>query len=79
MKYQEIVELYQWCKENGIACTLVQLFDGYQIRFLDGSDIIQHRYSYGAEYGCVEPAGLEKSFTAVDVKTMKKILLKNFK
>ena len=38
--YQEIVKLYQWCKENLIDCTLEPLWGGYQIRFFDGSDVV---------------------------------------
>ena len=76
--YQEIVKLYQWCKENFISCTLEPLWDGYQIRFLDGSDVVQHSGSYGAKNGCVEPCGMPKAFTAVDISTIKKILSKRF-
>ena len=79
MKYQEIVKLYQWCKENGIICTMESLWDGFKITFIDGSDVVQHRYSYGSERGCVEPCGMERAYTAVDVATIKKILLKKFK
>lgn len=76
--YQEIVKLYQWCKENLIDCTLEPLWDGYQIRFFDGSDVVQHSGSYGAKNGCVEPCGMPKAYTAVDIPTIKKILSKRF-
>ena len=76
--YQEIVKLYQWCKENFISCTLEPLWDGYQIRFLDGSDVVQHSGSYGAKNGCVEPCGMPKAYTAVDIPTIKEILSKRF-
>ena len=79
MKYQEIVNLYQWCKENGIICTIEPLFDGFKIAFVDSSDIVQHCFSYGSEQGCVEPGGMERAYTAVDVATIKEILLKKFK
>ena len=74
--YQEIVKLYQWCKENFISCTLEPLWDGYQIRFLDGSDVVQHSGSYGAKNGCVEPCGMSKAYTAVDIPTIKEIISK---
>ena len=74
--YNEIIELYKWCKDQGISCELTELFDGYQINFYDGSDIVQHKYSYGSERGCVEPCGMERSYTPVDLNTIKEILLK---
>ena len=77
--YQEIVKLYQWCKEQGIPCTLTSLWDGYQIRFLDGADVVQHSGSYGSANGCVEPCGMPKAYTAVDIPTIQKILLKKYK
>ena len=76
--YQEIVKLYQWCKENLIECTLEPLWDGYQIRFFDGSDVVQHSGSYGSSYGCVEPAGMPRAYTAVSIPIIKEILSKRF-
>ena len=80
MKYKEIVELYQWCKENLIHCNLEPLFDGYQIRFLDNSDIIQHFGSYGNQEGFVEPAGIDPDYdySAVSLEKMKEILSKKY-
>lgn len=76
--YQEIVKLYQWCKENLIECTLETLWDGYVIRFIDGSDVVQHSGSYGSKAGCVEPAGMPRAYTAVDIPTIQEILLERF-
>lgn len=55
-KYAEIQKLYHYCISLGIKAKLEELFDGYKICFPDGSDFIQHQYSYGGEYGFVEPA-----------------------
>lgn len=77
--YQEIVKLYHWCKANTIECTLTSLWDGYKISFKDGSDVVQHSGSYGSSNGCVEPAGMPRAYTAVDIPTIKKILLTRFK
>lgn len=76
--YQEIVKLYQWCKANLIECTLEPLWDGYKISFVDDSDVVQHSGSYGSSNGCVEPAGMEREYTAVDIPTIKEILSKRF-
>ena len=78
MFYQEIIKIYQWCKEKGISCTMESLFDGYKICFPDGADIIQHQYSYRAADGYVEPAGLEKSYEPVSMEEIKKILSKKY-
>lgn len=77
--YKEILELYLWCEANSIDCIIEHLWDGYKITFSDGSDVVQHKGSYGSLNGCVEPAGMPKAYTAVDIPTIKKILKKRFK
>lgn len=73
--YKEILELYEYCKKIGINATIEQLFDGYKITFPNGSDVIQHIYSYGAYDGCVEPAINSKlDFTAVSLKNAKQLI-----
>lgn len=78
--YNEIRILYSWCKEKGISCTIEPLFDGFKICFADGADIVQHQFIYGAENGCVEPAGIddEVDYSAVPLIEMEKILLKKY-
>ena len=34
--YKEIQELYKWCVEANIPCTIESLYDGYKIKFSDG-------------------------------------------
>lgn len=80
MMYDEIRRLRSWCVANGIPCTIEPLFDGFKICFADGADVIQHQYSYGAENGCVEPAGIddEVDYSAVPLVEMEKILMKKY-
>lgn len=77
--FKEIVELYNWCIGHSIPCVIDKLFDGYKITFPDTSDFVQHRYSYGSEYGRVEPAGFSISFEGVSLEMAKKLIQeKNF-
>ena len=78
--YDEIKKLYYWCRANGILCTIEPLFDGFKLCFANGADIIQHQYSYGANNGCVEPAGIddEVDYSAVPLIEMEKILMKKY-
>ena len=76
-KYQEITELYEYCKKNGIDCTIEPLYDGYAIRFPSGGDFVQHSYSYGSCVGYVEPAigfGCQHDFHAVSLRNAKEIV-----
>ena len=74
--YKEILELYQWCVDSHIHCTLTPLYDGYIIRFADGSDIIQHAGSYGSKKGYVEPAGFSISYEPVTLEEARLLILK---
>lgn len=78
--YVEIAKLYSWCKEQGISCTLNPLFDGYKLEFLDGSDFIQHKWSYESMRGRVEPAGIDEyyDYSGIDLEKAKEIILKKF-
>lgn len=74
-KYTEIIELYDYCKKIGVHATLSELYDGYKIEFANGGDVIQHRLSYGAEDGCVEPAIRSRlDYTAVPLKNAKQLI-----
>lgn len=67
VKYTEICALYHFCVDLGIKCTIERLYDGYAVRFPDGSDFAQHHGTYGGTEGCVEPAigDSEFDYTAV--------------
>ena len=75
-KYKEILELYEYCKESGVDAKLEEFIDGYAIRFKNGADFVQHKYSYDSNIGCVEPAAVddEYDYTAVDLNTAKKLV-----
>lgn len=77
-KYSEIFALYEFCKENGIECRIVPLYDGHKICFQNGSDFVQHEFSYCAAGGCVEPAigDEECDYTPVLLEQAKKLVLK---
>lgn len=62
MKYDEIVRLQSFCIEEGIACSLTPLFDGFILRG-----------SYGSDRGCVEPAGVDEryNYSAVPLELRK--------
>lgn len=77
-KYKEILELYEYCKEIDVEVTKEIFEDGYAIRFANGADFVQHRWSYGADEGYVEPAGVDKwyDYTAVSLKEAKELIKK---
>lgn len=72
-KYKEILELYEYCKRLKIDARLEEMLYGYKICFKSGRDFVQHRYSYGSNNGCVEPAigAAGFDYTAVDLETAK--------
>lgn len=73
--YKEIHILFFYCLKHGIKAELKSLFDGYKICFPNGGDIIQHRYSYGACNGCVEPAiGSRMDYEAVPLNVAKRLV-----
>lgn len=78
-KYSEIFVLYEFCKENGIKCRIIPLYDGHKICFRNGRDFVQHRFSYCAEGGCVEPAigDEEHDYTPVPLERAKELVLKH--
>lgn len=75
-KYKEILDLYDFCTSQGLDVSLRSLFDGFVIKFPNGSDFVQHGGSYGSDYGCVEPAiGSEKDYTAVTLNEAKDLVI----
>lgn len=79
VKYTEICALYHFCVDLGIKCTIERLYDGYAVRFPDGSDFAQHHGTYGGTEGCVEPAigDSEFDYTAVGLNLAKKLVKKH--
>ena len=67
-RYFEIWALYVFCRKLGIDAEIEPLFDGWRLLFPDGSDFIQHEFSYGSGEGCVEPAiGCELDYSEVSL------------
>ena len=76
MEYKEINELYDFCVKHKIKARFESLYDGYAIRFPNGGDIKQHRYSYGSAKGFLEPAiGCAIDYTPVPI-VLAKLLVK---
>ena len=78
-KYTEIRALYHFCVDLGIKCTIEHLYDGYAVRFPDGSVFAQHHGTYGGTEGCVEPAigDSEFDYTAVGLNLAKELVKKH--
>ena len=78
-KYTEIRALYHFCVDLGIKCTIEHLYDGYAVRFPDGSDFARHHGTYGGTEGYVEPAigDSEFDYTAVDLNLAKELVKKH--
>ena len=78
-KYTELRALYHFCVDLGIKCTIEHLYDGYAVRFPDGSDFAQHYGTYGGTEGCVEPAigDSEFDYTAVGLNLAKELVKKH--
>ena len=79
VEYTEICALYHFCVDLGIKCTIEHLYDGYAVRFPDGSDFAQHHGTYGGTEGCVEPAigDSEFDYTAVGLNLAKELVKKH--
>jgi hypothetical protein len=76
--YKEIHMLYFYCLKHGIKAELVEFIDGYAIRFPNGGDVVQHRFSYGSCDGCVEPAiGSRLDYCAVPLEKAKRLIKRN--
>jgi hypothetical protein len=80
IKYKAILDLYRYCEKLSIPAMLEDLHDGYAIRFPNGGDFVQHKYSYGAERGCVEPAiGCRVDFSPVSLEKAKGLVRRCWK
>lgn len=53
-KYNEIQQLYEYCKEIGVNATLSPYSDGFVLHFVRG-DFAQHSGTKGGRYGLLEP------------------------
>lgn len=78
VEYTEICALYHFCIDLGIKCTIERLYDGYAVRFPDGSDFAQHHGTYGGTEGCVEPAigDTEFDYSAIGLNLAKELVKK---
>lgn len=78
VKYTEICALFHFCVDLGIKCTIERLYDGYAVRFPDGSDFAQHHGTYGGTEGCVEPAigDTEFDYSAIGLNLAKELVKK---
>ena len=73
--YEEILELNEYCKFIGLHTDINSMSNGYIIRFANGSDIVQHDYSYGSANGMLEPAiGCDKDYTPVTLEEAKELV-----
>lgn len=73
--YKEIINLYEYCQKIGVNAVLEDFLDGYAIRFQSGADFVQHKHSYGAKAGYVEPAiDCRLDYTAVSLESAKKLV-----
>lgn len=78
--YEEIKELYEYCIKRGVPARLENMYDGYAVRFPNGSDFAQHGGTYGAAAGCVEPAiGCNADYSAVTLTAAKRLIRTRFK
>lgn len=77
-KYPQILKLYEYCKKIGIDAELSELYDGYKITFANGSDVVQHAYSYLGSQGCVEPAIRSKlDYSPTELKNAKQLVCRH--
>lgn len=73
--YNEIKELYEYCKGLKIPCRLDPLFDGYKLALPNGGDFVQHSFSCDSAHGRVEPAiGCDFDYTACTLSVAKKLV-----
>lgn len=81
VEYKEIKALKDYCDKIGVIATLEDFteFNGYRIQFNNGSDCIQHKYSYGSENGKVEfgYTGSRLDFKATTLKNAKAFVKRN--
>lgn len=79
-KYKEILQLIDyWVKISPTGTPLVaeRIYDGLQLVFPNGADVVQHAGSYGSDMGCVEFAGLpidDLNYCAIPLEKAKEII-----
>lgn len=76
-KYTEIQLLAMyWQNDLKSECAFLNIYDGYQIRFPNGADVVQHKYSYGGPEGYLEFAGVDEEidYAPIDFETAFNIL-----
>lgn len=72
--YNEIKELYEYCKGLKIPCRLEPLFDGRKLVLPNGGDFVQHRFSH-CPNSCVEPAiGCDLDYTPCPLSVAKRLV-----
>lgn len=75
-RYFEIWALYVFCRKLGIDAEITPLFDGWRLLFPDGSDFVQHEFSYGSGEGCLEPAiGCELDYSEVSLESAEALVV----
>ena len=73
--YDEIEELYEYCKGLKIPCKLEPLYDGYKLVLPNEGDFVQHSFSYGSAHGRIEPAiGCDFDYTACTLSVAKRLV-----
>lgn len=73
--YDEIEELYEYCKGLKVPCKLEPLYDGYKLVFPNEGDFVQHSFSYGSAHGRIEPAiGCDFDYTACTLSVAKRLV-----
>lgn len=80
-KYKQIQLIHQQLAKYNIPHTFSRLYDGYKILFANGVDMVQHCGSYGAHFGCVEPAGFgaEYDYTPISYIAALNLIKQTFK
>lgn len=49
-----IVKLHDYCSKIGLNHEFYEYLDGFKIKFANGDDCVQHKYSYGNSENCIE-------------------------
>ena len=75
-KFEEIKELYKYCKEIGVRAELITHFDGYVLCFARG-DFAQHSGTHASRYGLIEPnIRCKYDFNGVTLEDAKRLVWK---
>lgn len=78
--YKEIEQLKEFCLENEIEFKVMQMLDGCVLKFNNGSDVAQHKGTYGNLIGRVEfgyTGDKDIDFKASELDKAKEWILKN--